>query len=98
MPCLINIPKSNADFFSDHLEKYGLIGFGGYKIKTKYDKGKLVKTLGIGIKEWAKVINPENYKEFIMSKWTDKETGKETFSQPQSYYIKTGKRCRNGRY
>ena len=91
MPCLINIPKSNADFFSDHLEKYGLVGFGGYKIKTKYDKEKLVKTLGIGIREWAKVITPENYKEFIMSKWTDKETGKETFSQPQSYYIKTGK-------
>jgi hypothetical protein len=80
-----------ADLFKAHLLKYGIIGFGGYKLKTKYDNGKLVKTMGIGIKDWSKVITPENYTDFIMSKWTDKETGKETLSQPKSFYLKTGK-------
>jgi hypothetical protein len=80
-----------ADLFKAHLLKYGLIGFGGYKITTKYDKEKLVKTMGIGIQDWSNVITPENYTDFIMSKWTDRETGKETFSQPKSFYLKTGK-------
>ena len=83
--------KSNAKVFEEHLRKYGLVGFGGYKIKTLLDdKGQLKKKVGIGLKDWTDVITPESYTNFLMSRYTDTKTGKETLSQPQSYYIKTG--------
>lgn len=78
--------------FKAHLKKYGLTGFGGKKLTTFYnDEGELKKNMGIVIKKWSDVITRENYEDYIMMKWVDKESGKETFNHPKSFYIKTGK-------
>jgi hypothetical protein len=90
----MNLAKmTNADMFKKHLKAKGLVGFGGYQIKTTISPdGLLKKTLGIGIKGWSEVITPDNYENFILTKWTDQKSGQETFSQPKSYYIKTGEK------
>jgi hypothetical protein len=78
--------------FKNHLEKYDLTGFGGYAIKTYYhEDGSLKKKMGISIKDWAKVVKPDNWEKYLLSSWTDKDTGNITYSQPKSFYLKTGK-------
>jgi len=81
-----------TDFFKAHLKKYGLTGFGGYKITTKYnDKGELKKTLGMVLRDWTNVITKDNYEDYILTKWVDKATGQISYNKPHSFYIKTGK-------
>lgn len=81
-----------ADLFKSHLLKYGLTGFGGKKLTTKYDDdGKLVKTMGIVIKDWTKIITKDNYEQYVMLKWVDKDTGEISYNKPNSFYLKTGK-------
>lgn len=83
---------TNSTRFLNHLQTHGLIGFGGYKIKTQVNKnGKLVKKMGINVKDWATTITPENYEDYIQVAYVDKKTGTTTWSEPQSYYLKTGK-------
>lgn len=81
MPCMIELPKTQPQIFAEHLEKHSLIGFGGYKIKTKLDdEGVLKKILGIG--KW-KHINSKNYKDHI---------GEDKYGNDHSsFYILTGK-------
>jgi hypothetical protein len=81
MPCLIELPKTQPQIFTEHLEKHSLIGFGGYKIKTYLDDdGILKKILGTG--RW-KHINSKNYKTHI---------GKDNYGNDHSsFYIITGK-------
>jgi len=81
-----------VEVFKTHLKKHGLTGFGGKKLTTFYnDEGELKKTMGIVLRKWSEVITRDNYEDFIMLKWEDKETGKITFNNPNSFYIKTGK-------
>lgn len=89
MTSLGNATITNS--FKAHLKKHGLTGFGGKKITTKYDKGVLTKTMGIVLKKWSEVITRENYEEFVMLKWVDKDTEKVTYNHPKSFYLKTGK-------
>jgi hypothetical protein len=82
---------STTDMFKAHLKKYGLTGFGGKQITTKYDaNGNLKKSMGIVFKDWTQVITSQNYEDYVMLKWTDKDTGKVSYNQPKSFYIKTG--------
>jgi hypothetical protein len=81
-----------ADLFKSHLKKYGLTGFGGKKLTTKYDDdGILKKTMGIVVKDWSKIITKDNYEDYIMLKWVDKDTGAISYNKPNSFYLKTGK-------
>ena len=81
MSCFTESSKTQPHIFAEHLEKYALIGFGGYEIKTTFDEeGKLKKSLGTG--KW-KHINRNNYKEHI---------GKDNYGKDHSsFYILTGK-------
>jgi len=67
--------------FKKFIQDKGLIGFGGYKIRTTFDKnGVLKKTLGTA--KW-KQINADNYLEYI---------GEDNYGKPHtSFYIRTGK-------
>jgi hypothetical protein len=40
---MIKLPKTQPQIFAEHLEKHYLIGFGGYKIKTKLDDDGVLK-------------------------------------------------------
>lgn len=84
--------SNDAKTFISHLEKHGLIGFGGYKIKTYTDeKGKTKKKMGFSLEDWSNVVNKDNWKDYIYTEWKDKETKKITYSNPKSFYLKTGK-------
>lgn len=85
--------STDARTFISHLEKHRLIGFGGYKIKTYFDEeNNLKKKCGFSVKEWSKVVNKDNWKsDYIYTSWKDKETEEITYSNPKSFYLKTGK-------
>lgn len=90
---MTSLAKSQiAQKFLLHLKTHGLTGFGGIRLQTFYnDKGELKKTLGVVVKKWSEVITKDNYEEYILTKWTDKNTGVVKLSEPKSFYIKTGK-------
>lgn len=80
-----------AELFKSHLLKYGLTGFGGKKITTYDDNGVLKKTLGMVVKDWSNKITKDNYEQYVMLKWEDKNTGVITYNKPNSFYLRTGK-------
>lgn len=66
--------------FKNFITKQGLIGFGGYRITTKYNRKQELKKC-LGAPKW-KHINKENYLEYI---------GKDSYgNNHSSFYIRTG--------
>ena len=80
MANIANAQNSKVETFKSFLVKHKLIGFGGYKIKTNYNKKNELKK-HLGTPKWD-YINKDNYLEHI---------GKDKYGKSHtSFYIRTG--------